>query len=100
MSMRKESGKGKDSGRRLLKKSGQPNMVVGVKEIVDLTVLQYYAWGSLLDWTWRVGAGEKEESRGVSKREFSEMNSNSTKNFPVTIFQEMQLKPKHLKILF
>ena len=65
----------KISGRRLLKKSGQPimsawTMVVGVKEIVDLIVLQYYAWGLLLDWTWRVGVGEKKESRGVSKRDF------------------------------
>lgn len=46
-----------------------------MKETVDLIVLQYYAWGFLLDWTWRVGVGEKEESRGMSKREFSEMNS-------------------------
>lgn len=51
-------------------------MVVGVKEIVDLIVLQYYAWGLLLNWMWRVAVGEKEESRGMSKREFSEMNSN------------------------
>ena len=95
----------KISGRRLLKKSGQPVMsawtvVVGVKETVGLIALQYYAWGLLLNWTWRVGVGEEEESRGVSNREFSEMTSNLIKNFPVTVFQEMQLKPKHFKNLF